>query len=130
MEIATPSSPSTLRKNSTIQVASTIDNPSYFHDPYAKLTGRDASGFVLGGLLRAAKFPSKRDPVVVWLVQPDADAEGSYRRRKVFQDDGRRISTASTAVVVAVDPRGNGGRKQVCDFFWGVRVLEVRLTLR
>lgn len=102
----------------SVQVSSTIDNPSYFHDPYVKETSRDASGYVLAGLARAVDFPSKerRDPVVVWLVQrvgaSAGEQKGSFTTKKIFQDDGRGISTASTAVIVAIDPAENGGRKQ------------------
>ena len=80
----------------TIQVKSCLDNPTYFHDPYAEVTGRDASGYVLAGLYRAIKFPSKQDPVVVWLVQRSGD--GEYVHKKIFQDNGTTLSTASTAV--------------------------------
>ena len=98
----------------TIQFPNTLDNPSYFHDPYAKATGHDASGYVLPGLAVATKFPTKRDPVVVWLVQPRSKEQGGYDRKKIFQDDGGVISTASAAVLVAINPEENGGKKQVC----------------
>lgn len=113
MEIAHPhpTAKGELEITESIQVQSTIDNPSYFHDPYAKETDGDASGYVLAGLARASAFPSKQDPVVVWLVQPSPDG-GFGKKKKIFQDDGKKISTASTAVIVAVDPAKNGGRKQ------------------
>ena len=118
MEIAypSPSNPTTLVANQTerIQVPITVDNPSYFQDPYAKITGRDASGYVLAGLVRASKFPSKQDPVAVYLVQPSGDGKGAHSQRKIFQDDGKGISTASTAVLVAINPENNEGKKQVC----------------
>lgn len=100
-----------------VQVPCTIDNPTYFQDPYAKSTGSDASGYVLAGLAKASTFPSKQDPVVVWLVQRKED--GAFEKKKIFEDDGTGISTASTAVLVAVDPRENGGRKQAELFVTG-----------
>lgn len=133
----------------SVQIPNTLDNPSYFHDPYAKTTGKDASGYVLAGLAEASKFPSKEgDPAVVWLVQPGSEGgigKGEGRLRKLFQDDGRTVSTASTAgelnvsllapevcfslsavltmgffvVLVAIDPVRNGGRKQAWLFVTG-----------
>jgi hypothetical protein len=126
LEIAHPTAPndnSHLEITHSIQVLSTIDNPTYFHDPYAKATNRDASGYVLAGLPRASSFPSAQDPVVVWMVRRSAD--GGFEKKKIFQDDGRAISTASTAVIVAIDPEGNGGRKQGWLFVTGPMSLGV-----
>ncbi|KAL6712708.1 hypothetical protein ACLMJK_009730 [Lecanora helva] len=128
MELAhpSPSSPNKLQINSTLryQMPCTVDNPSYYTDPYAKITGRDDSGYVLPGLLRAAKFPSERDPVVVWFVQRDG------KRRVLFQDDGRGISSVSTAVLVGIDPKENGGRKQAWLYVMGpVSVNAVRVKV-
>jgi hypothetical protein len=111
-----------------IQLPSTLDNPSYFSDPYAEETGRDASGYVLAGLARAVTFPlaSEVIPVMVWLVQPtrnvgseSGDSSGKWRTKLIFQDDGRVVRTASTAVLVAIDPRVNGGKKQAHLFVTG-----------
>jgi hypothetical protein len=109
-----------LKVTESIQLSSTIDNPSYFADPYVSETGRDASGFVLGGLARAALFPDGKDPVMVWLVQPNAEddqggntkAKERWTQRLIFQDDGTTIRSTSTAVLVAIDPRENNGRKE------------------
>jgi len=112
MEIAHPhpTAKGELEITESIQVECTIDNPSYFRDPYANETDRDASGYVLAGLARACTFPSMQDPVIVWLVQRSPD--GGFEKKKIFEDDGKAISTASTAVIVAIDPATNGGRKQ------------------
>ena len=115
-----------LNISQTIQVKSTVDNPSYFHDPYAKVTGKDASGYVLPGLLRATKFPSMQDPIVVWFVQPKGD--GTYSQRKIFQDDGKAISSGSTAILVAIDPAENAGKKQAWLFVTGPESLNVVST--
>ncbi|KAI9697167.1 MAG: hypothetical protein M1820_007903 [Bogoriella megaspora] len=110
---------SELKSLESIQLDSTIDNPSYFRDRYAKETGRDASGYVLGGLLEAVKYPKEdgKDPVVVWLVQKSAGTEGKavddgWNKTAIFQDDGSVISSASTAVLAPIDPKENDGRKQ------------------
>ena len=121
-----PVFPSDLQITESVQLGSTIDNPTYFADPYAEQTGRDASGYVLAGLLNAAAFPTAegKDPVVVWMVQPldmqpDDEMNVNWNRTIVFQDDGNKISSASTAVVVAIDPAENGGRKQAWLFVTG-----------
>jgi hypothetical protein len=115
----------------SIQVGSTIDNPSYFSDPFAAETGRDASGYVLAGLARAAAFPDLdgMDSVMVWLVQHARDSKGAeakgvdvkdtWTRNLIFQDDGKTIRSAATAVLVAVDPKENDGKKQAWLFVTG-----------
>lgn len=116
-----------LKINETIQLPCTLDNPSYFTDPYAAKTGRDASGYVLAGLAQAVTFPNGLDPVMVWLVQRKTDSEvavtgkkgGEWTQKLVFQDDGRILRTASTAVMVAIDPDTNDGKKQANLFVTG-----------
>jgi hypothetical protein len=116
----------------SIQMDSTIDNPSYFHDPYPE-NRCDASGYVLAGLLRGADYgkyfrdEGHVDPSVVWHVsrskseskdkkekEKEAGREGGdgWTRRIVFQDDGETLSSASTAVVLPIDPATNAGRKE------------------
>ncbi|KAI1411057.1 hypothetical protein F5Y13DRAFT_66147 [Hypoxylon sp. FL1857] len=111
--------PPKLRVNETIQLDSTLDNPSYFSDPYAEKTGRDASGYVLAGMAQAIAFPNGLDPAMVWLVQPTTKGKQKWTRRLIFQDDGRIIRTASTAILVAVDPETNDGKKQAHLFVTG-----------
>ncbi|OIW35410.1 hypothetical protein CONLIGDRAFT_676332 [Coniochaeta ligniaria NRRL 30616] len=101
-----------------------ITRRTYFSDPYAEETGSDASVFVLAGLVRAVTFPlaSETIPVMIWLVQPrrrvgsdsetTGDSSGQGRTKLIFQDDGRVVRTASTAVLVAIDRRANDGKKQ------------------
>jgi hypothetical protein len=119
----------------TIQLPCTLDNPSYFADPYAAKTGRDASGFVLAGLARAVTFPDGLDSSMVWLVQASEKSgashaqksavsakkseEGQWKQKLVFQDDGHILRTASTAVLVAIDPDENEGKKQAHLFVTG-----------
>ncbi|KAK4694931.1 hypothetical protein P7C71_g2726, partial [Lecanoromycetidae sp. Uapishka_2] len=121
MELAKSEPSHNLTLIDSIQFPNTIDNPSYFQDPYVKETGRDASGYVIAGLARAIDFPSPEDPVVVWLVQLGgaATSSGTWIRRKLFEDDGKTLSTASTAVLVAIDPKENAGKKQAWLFVTG-----------
>lgn len=108
----------------SIQMGSTTDNPSYFHDPYPE-TRCDASGYVLAGLLRGADYgkffrdEGHVDPSVVWHVsrsettsEPGKKERDGWTRRIVFQDSGETLSSASTAVILPIDPATNGGRKE------------------
>ena len=115
MEIAQRGLTSTLTLMETVQLPITVDNPSYFHDPYAQETGYDASGYVIAGLARAHEMPSDQDPVAVYLVS----ASGDRTQKLLFQDDGKLVNTASAAVLVAIDPKENGGKKQAWLFVTG-----------
>lgn len=115
MEITQHSRTPALTLTETVQLPMTIDNPTYFHDPYAQETGHDASGYVIAGLARAFEFPSHQDPVIVYLVS----SSGDRKQKLLFQDDGKLISSASTAVLIAIDPRKNSGKKQASLFVTG-----------
>ena len=115
MNIAQKGQNSALTINEIIQLPITVDNPTYFHDPYAQETGHDASGYVIAGLARAYEFPSHQDPVTVYLVS----ASGDRTQKLLFQDDGNLVSTASTAILIAIDPKKNGGKKQAWLFVTG-----------
>ncbi|GFF51493.1 hypothetical protein IFM58399_09082 [Aspergillus lentulus] len=116
-----------LKIHETIQLPCTLDNPSYFADPYVAKTGGDASGYVLAGLAQAIAFPNGLDPVMVVLVQPKANTESKIKdkggnkwtQKVIFQDDGHILRTASTAVLVAIDPDENNGKKQANLFVTG-----------
>ncbi|KAK3174166.1 hypothetical protein OEA41_001410 [Lepraria neglecta] len=101
----------------SIQFNNTLDNLSYFRDPYAKETGRDASGYVIAGLTLESKFLNpKGDPSIAVLVPQD---ELQSRGKILFLDDGRTVITASTTVLVAIDPKKNKGKKQAWLFVTG-----------
>lgn len=95
-----------------IQFDSTIDNPSYFVDPY-RTPSDDASGYVLAGLLGAANLtrshadPNARDGVMVWHARRKAMTNGTtsadWESRLIFEDDGKNIHTGSSAVMVPTD---------------------------
>jgi hypothetical protein len=131
-------SPPDLEVLETIQLDSAIDNPSYFHDPYAKETGRDASGYVIAGLARGADWPKGPNPCFVWMVRPAAEesegakrpeaaqgTEDRYEKKLIFADDHNTIDSASTAVIVAINPKENGGKKQGWLFVTGPVSLNV-----
>lgn len=115
MEIARRDQNPALTLIETVRLPHTIDNPTYFHDPYARETGHDASGYVNAGLARGCDFPSGQDSVTVHLVS----ASGDRAQKLLFQDDGKMINTASTAVLVAIDPKKNEGKKQAWLFVAG-----------
>ncbi|RCI12336.1 hypothetical protein L249_1108 [Ophiocordyceps polyrhachis-furcata BCC 54312] len=116
----------------SIQLDSTIDNPSYFADPYANSTF-DGSGYVLAGLSKAANLlqnirnPQGQDSVYVWMVKPlnqgstNAAGEDSskWRKRLLFEDDGSRIRTASSAVLVPIDGFTDSGQRRAQLFVSG-----------
>ena len=115
MEISQRSGTPALTLIETVQLPITVDNPTYFHDPYAQETGRDASGYVLAGLARAIEFKTGQDPVGVYLVSASDDRT----QKLLFRDDGKAVSTASTAILIAIDPKENVGRKQAWLFITG-----------
>lgn len=117
----------TLVVDDIIDLASTVDNPVWFSDPYADETTGDASGFVLGGLTRAlelakgAKSPLGREGVMVWYVTPSKEGEesGKWEKRLLWQDDGSNIRNAATAVLVGIDPKKENGKKKAWLFVTG-----------
>ncbi|EHK23410.1 uncharacterized protein TRIVIDRAFT_169108 [Trichoderma virens Gv29-8] len=111
-----------------IELGSPIDNPSYFRDPYANSTF-DASGILSCGPTRGIDFFSNKgkehvlDPILVWKASPKAGKKqeeggaaikdgGNWDVNVIFQDDGHRIRTASASVLVAIDPKEEGGRRR------------------
>lgn len=96
---------------SSTELPNTLDNPAYFHDPFAAETGRDASGYVLAGMLRGVDFPDKAEllPSSTWLLGRD---NLDTQRRLIFQDNGSAIKMASTSVLVAINPEFNMGKKE------------------
>ena len=94
----------------SVQLPCTIDNPSYYADPYASASD-DASGYLLAGLSVAHTLgaheadPKGVDPVSVWYIKDGGE------RRLLFQDDGGVIRSTSTAVLVGIEPK-DGERKQ------------------
>lgn len=107
-----------LEVDERIQLDSGLDNPSYYHDHY-DTPGIDASMYILAGALRGVDLgrncrnPNGIDPWVVWSVKKNENENGTGWEKKVLvEDDGRWMRSASTALIVGIDPKENGGRKQ------------------
>lgn len=99
----------------------TIDNPSYFADPYPNHKG-DASGHVVCGLGRAIEFlgnakdPDWKDPAMVYHLKKKAGVEpGSkdeWEKKLIFEDDGTLVRGATTALIVPIKPESRDSEKQ------------------
>ncbi|KAJ5377830.1 uncharacterized protein N7496_005239 [Penicillium cataractarum] len=108
------------RENNTLTVRDTIvfdtvtDNPSYYVDPY-KSDAHDASGFVIAGisqgfyLPQTGTDPDALDAVQVWYAKEKGGQGHGWEKRLLFEDDGRRIRTASAAVLVPVEMEKDEG---------------------
>lgn len=111
-----------------LQFDSTIDNPTWYEDKWAT-PGNNASGLVLAGCGRALDLAEswahleRPVPTMIWLAQPatggksvsanDEDSPLSqWAKRLIFQDGGKNLRSAATAVIVGIDPASNGGKKQ------------------
>ncbi|KAI5290738.1 hypothetical protein KEM54_000610 [Ascosphaera aggregata] len=125
-----------LDKNLTVnkihQFDITIDNPSYFADPYAA-DGQDASGYILAGLTRAIdvanSFEKKEAPGPMRVYhlkkvtkETEKGMEETYERTLLFEDDSRLIRIATAATLVAIDPKTNDGKKE--GWLWIASVLD------
>ncbi|KAI0125435.1 hypothetical protein BJ170DRAFT_631146 [Xylariales sp. AK1849] len=117
-----------------IHLQSTIDNPSYFADPFANSTF-DASGFVLAGLGRAIDLPKTirdplaRDAVMVWYTR---QAEVGWESEMIFEDDGSTIRSASASVMVGIDPTKENGKRRAWLYvtgFLSANVVAIKVDL-
>lgn len=120
----------TIHVTASVKFDSTIDNPSYFLDPYANSTF-NASGYILPGLSQAAYIrqtsvdPNGTNGGMVWFVpvhpgsQDKSSETGPLLPRLLFQDDGSRLRTATAGVLVAVDPRLEQGQRWAWLFVTG-----------
>ena len=96
---------------------STIDNPTYFPDPYPACPDQPEPFYVVGGLARAVEFsknikdPNAMEPALVWSARRKNGVEGGWEKRLIMEDDGRWMSGISTALIVAIDPGKEGGRR-------------------
>lgn len=121
--------PPTISIDDSVAFDSTIDNPSYFADPFAD-TKHDGSSYLLPGLARAfdlhkaVRDRSEKElvPVMVWSAKITPSGNGTIRdweTRLLFEDDGTRIRSASAAVQVAIDPAEEGGHRRAWLFVTG-----------
>lgn len=122
--------------NPTIQIDhsvfydSTIDNPSFFRDPYANRTF-DGSAYLAPGLTRAVDIhanvehdPATRPPipVMIWRtkrVPTSSPGQPEWKTELLFEDDGSRLDSVSAAVQVAIDPAEEDGRRRAWLFATG-----------
>lgn len=110
----------------SVKVDSCLDNPSFFRDPYAS-PSHDVSSFVLTGLAKASKTiltvrnPKARQPGIVWRVKaPSDDTNGSrVDISELFQDDGNRLNSASTSLLVPLRAYQTEGQRQAWLFVTG-----------
>ena len=107
----------------SVLLDSTLDNPSYFADPYANATF-DASAYINCGLTKGHEImehirnETAEMGIMVWRSTPAVPAKGDekkaapgpWKTELLFEDDGSRISSISTAVVVALEPTQDGHR--------------------
>jgi len=106
----------------SMQYDSCIDNPSWYDDPYKTATD-DASGHINAGLAMALELAhyTVRDvlqPCLVWYARArnvneiGAEKHDKWEKRLIFADNGTIARTASSAVIVGIDPKTTGGQKQ------------------
>lgn len=127
--------------NHSISVGITVpfdfvtDNPTYYLDPY-RTDVNDASGIVIAGISQAFKIASTcKDPNAtessqVWFTRLNPST-GAWEKKLLFEDDGSRIRSASAAVLVPIEPKGDG-KKLAWLFvtgFFSERILVVQVEL-
>ncbi|KAM5344488.1 hypothetical protein ACJ41O_013024 [Fusarium nematophilum] len=125
----------------TVDLPSCIDNPSFYSDPFAT-EGQDSSGFVLPGLSRGVDLqnsvgdPQATEPGIVWLVKPEhRDGKGgssTWETKLLFEDDGQRLRSATSGVLVGIDPALEGGKKKAWLFatgFYASNIIAVRVDV-
>jgi len=148
-EISSPSSeiggggPRTITLKETVEFDTTVDNPSWFSDPYAQI-GRDLSGMVIAGLTRGVDWakPLNNDDgagsVMVWMAKPPLSSEtpGNHKtywgKKLLFEDDSSRLRTASAAILVAIDPAKEHGERKAWLFvtgFFSANMIAVKVPL-
>ncbi|KAI2469671.1 calcium-dependent phosphotriesterase [Annulohypoxylon bovei var. microspora] len=122
----------TLSVSHYVSADGVVDNPSFFSDPYTGFDGKDYSGYLLPGLGRPIDFPVNfKDPTgkapipsLVWFVPASAgktEGEGRDKQAKLlFSDDGSSLRGVTTAVIVAIDPATNDGKREGWLFLTGV----------
>ncbi|KAL5334181.1 hypothetical protein BJX70DRAFT_402829 [Aspergillus crustosus] len=112
-----------------------LDNPSYYEDPY-RTDDDDMSGYVLAGLGRAIDLPkTHHDPeatesVIVWYAKWN-EQQKAWEKKILFEDDGSKIRSASVAVMVPLEP-GVDRKKEALLFVSGFisnNVVAVKVAL-
>lgn len=117
----------------SIPMPSNLDNPSYMFDPYGT-TEKDISGYILPGLTKGFVFQGTHrergalHPGAIWYIPKST--EGKWEIRLLYEDDGSKISSTTSAVAVPSEPEG--GNRSAWLFVTGVmadNVIAVRVEL-
>ena len=114
IHIANVNANNTLSVLETIPFDTAVDNPSWYSDSYSKIGG-DSSGYVSAGLSKAGDLAKSvgvatgTEPVMVWLAQ---HKNGKWEKKLLFEDDGKRLRSAATAVLIGIDPALEGEKKK------------------
>ncbi|KAF9771231.1 hypothetical protein IL306_011149 [Fusarium sp. DS 682] len=104
----------TIQVQETIQLDTGVDNPFYYSDRYAG-GDNDSSGYVVAGLTKPCELANSinvddaTEPVTVWLAKKK---NGKWEKKILFEDDGKRLRSAATAVLIGIDPKLEGGKKK------------------
>jgi hypothetical protein len=114
IHLATIKSNHSLEVFETIGFETAVDNPSWYSDSFSNVNG-DSSGYVSAGLSKAGDLAksvgvlSGTEPIMVWLAQ---SKNGKWEKKLLFEDDGTRLRSAATAVLIGIDPQLDGGKKK------------------
>lgn len=112
-----------LKIKDELKFATTIDNPFWFQDPYPEVGG-DKSGILNSGLQRAHLLAheitddNSAMANAAWLAV-GKPGERKWAIQQLFADDGSSLRSASAGVLLAIDPKTNGGKKQAWLFLSG-----------
>ncbi|KAH7173956.1 uncharacterized protein B0J16DRAFT_199198 [Fusarium flagelliforme] len=134
IHIANVNANNSLSIHETIHFDTAVDNPSWYSDPFSNVGG-DSSGYVSAGLSKAGDLAKSvgvatgTEPVMVWLAQ---SKHGKWEKKLLFEDDGRRLRSAATAVLIGIDPVLEGGEKKGWLFvtgFYSKSMIAVKVDL-
>ncbi|KKA29783.1 hypothetical protein TD95_005189 [Thielaviopsis punctulata] len=118
--IAQISANNQIRVLESVRVPMVMDNPTFFRDPYGS-----RSGILMPGLARGIELAgSQRNPdhklaSLVYFAMPSSNSslvadgkKSKWEVKKLFEDDGERLSTVSGAVMVPIEPTKKEGEKR------------------
>ncbi|KAF5009710.1 hypothetical protein FDECE_4056 [Fusarium decemcellulare] len=127
-------------QNSSVQVVKTVqldhcvDNPTFYRDPFPELNG-DSSGYVMAGLSRGVDIEKTTgdtlatEPVMIWMVKPRGT---TWEKTLLFEDDGQRLRSGTTAILIGISPELEDGKKKAWLFatgFYSKSIIAVRVSL-
>ncbi|KAI1125421.1 serum paraoxonase/arylesterase family protein [Nemania abortiva] len=114
----------TMTVSHSVPVDCVVDNAAFFADPYAGVDGKDYSGYLMPGVANALNFHDNfkdmtlKAPLtgrVYYLpavVGRDKSIDGKKLSKLIFRDDGQTVRSITTAIIVAIDPATNGGKRE------------------